>query len=458
MPAETFRQGSDLVGVNGIVESHGQADLKSQMSAPVAAIHGDIGDSVYKDQVILELQNSDIRAQLEQAKASLSIAEGQYQSGGLSLDSARSSAVDKIRDSYLKGYEAVNTQIDPLLNNSDSNGSRLVSFIADSALGNKITDSRVDLTLTLREWKAVVDKLSPTSSTTEIEAALKLSTKNIYTIDRLLSDISQALNDAAKYATPTFTTFLNSWKAVVSGARSAISGANQSLTGAESALSSANSSYGTTAEAQVSLARAGVNNLEAQFAKTVIRSPINGKIASLPLSVGELATPGQLLATVVGDSGLEIKSYVSGEDLDRIKVGAAVMIQGKVPGIVESVAPSVSNTNRKVEVIIKVSDAANSKLVIGQNVQVSITATNTPKVSNTISNNDLYILPIQDVKIVPGDAFVFTVDENSKIKRNPVTLGEVKGDYIEVISGLDTNMKIVSPVYELDEGESVVTE
>jgi hypothetical protein len=70
----------------------------------------------------------------------------------------------------------------------------------------------------------------------------------------------------------------------------------------------------------------------------------------------------------------------------------------------------------------------------------------------------VYTLPIQDVKIVPGDAYVFTVDENSKIKSNPVVLGQVKGDFIEVVGGLTDDMNIVSPVYELDPGQKVTAE
>jgi multidrug efflux pump subunit AcrA (membrane-fusion protein) len=464
----TFRLGNDIVSANGIVESRGQADLKSQASAPVAVIHGSIGDTVYAGQVIIELQNNDVQAQLEQARASLAMAEGQYLTGGVSLDSARSGAVDKVRDAYLKGYEAVSTQIDPLLNNNDGAGGHLSSLITDTKLNNDIASTRTDLATILHDWKVTADALSASSDAATLTAAIKLSEKNLVIIDGLLSNVSQVLNNASRGATPTFSVFLNTWKVVVSGARASVSGANQALTGAEATLSGASSSYGSTAEAQVAIAKAGVNNLEAQLAKTIIKSPISGKIAALPLEVGELATPGQLLATVIGDSGLDIKAYASGEDLNRIKVGAPVTIENNVKGTVESVAPSVSNTNRKVEVVISVTDQANSKLVIGENVQVTIKVAKdsgtqsssivTGSVSAAANSNAVYILPIQDVKIVPGEAFVFTVDGDSKVKKNSVTLGEVKGDFIEVKGGITSDMKIVSPVYELDEGESVVTE
>jgi multidrug efflux pump subunit AcrA (membrane-fusion protein) len=70
----------------------------------------------------------------------------------------------------------------------------------------------------------------------------------------------------------------------------------------------------------------------------------------------------------------------------------------------------------------------------------------------------LYKLPIQDVKIEPGEAYVLTVDSDNKVTKNPVILGEVDGDFVQVIQGLTSGMSIISPVYELDLGESVITE
>jgi hypothetical protein len=47
------------------------------------------------------------------------------------------------------------------------------------------------------------------------------------------------------------------------------------------------------------------------------------------------------------------------------------------------------------------------------------------------------------------------VDADSKVVRRPVILGNVQGDFVEVKSGLSDDMKIVSPVYELEEGQTV---
>jgi RND family efflux transporter MFP subunit len=199
----------------------------------------------------------------------------------------------------------------------------------------------------------------------------------------------------------------------------------------------------------VSAAQAGVSNLEAQLAKTIIRSPISGKIAALPLRAGELASPGTLLATVVGDqTRLQVKASVSGDDLSRLKVGQNVLIEGAVKGTVSNVSPSIDPATKKAEVDIDIADSVHSGLVVGENVTALIAA-------GTTSVSSSYTLPIQDVKIIPGSAFVYTVDADSKIKSNPVMLGQIRGDFVEVTSGIDDSMNIVAPVYELDPGQKV---
>lgn len=457
VPVENYRSGNDFVSTTGLVTSRGQVDLKSQFSAPVRQVYGPIGREVEQGEIIVELENADVRAQLQQAEASLDLANSQYESSGISKASSRSGAIDKVRDSYVKGYEVIISQIDPLLFNHDGNGGRLTSLVVDTKLSNRITLTRIDLKNIFEKWKSASDSLSDTSTDSDINSALALSLQNLNIIDKLLGDISQVLNDSAIYSNGSFSNFLSTWKGVVSSSRNSISGTISSVIASQSGFNSSNTAYNSSSQAQVALASAGLRNLEAQFAKTVIRSPISGKIAGLPLDIGELAGPGQIVATVIGEQGLEVKAYASGSDIDRVKVGSRVLINGLSIGEVSSVAPSISSANRKVEVKIAIDEANSTKsLTVGETVQVKIKANGGSQ--NIENNSNLYKLPIQDVKIEPGEAYVLTVDSDNKVTKNPVILGEVDGDFVQVIQGLTSGMSIISPVYELDLGESVITE
>jgi hypothetical protein len=118
-----------------------------------------------------------------------------------------------------------------------------------------------------------------------------------------------------------------------------------------------------------------------------------------------------------------------------------------------NVAPSVNPTNKKVELKVVVDDTANTSLVIGQNVNVLIQAN-----SSTTNTSSGYLFPIQNVKIVPGSAYVYTVDADSKIVAHEITIGKIQGDFIEIVEGISANMKIVTPVYELQEGAEVTVQ
>lgn len=458
--ASEFRTDKTTISANGVVESHSQVDIKSQTSAPISSIHVSIGEQVYPGQVMIEMENNDIRSQLAQAEAALAIAIGQKNTSVISLESAKQGAIDKVNDAYIKSYDAVITQAEQILLNKDGARGRLLSSSVDQKIDSEITDLYIDLKNYFPKWKNITSSLDSSDSTETILNAIKVSEQQISKINTLLNDMSIILNNMNDYVTPVLLSSLNTWKGIVSGEKVAISLTSQSLTAAKLSLLSANESESSVSRAQVNSAYAGVDALKAQYNKTIIRSPIKGKVSSLPLREGEYASPGILIASIIGNqTGLILKVYISGDDLNRISTGALVTIQNRVnndnreiTGKVSNIAPGIDSITKKAEVIIEIDDPDNSNLIVGQNISVLIKTTGNSLVD---TNKVTYLLPIQNVKIIPGSAFVYTLDSNSKIVRNDVILGNVKGEYVEVKQGITDDMKIVSPVYELDEGQEV---
>jgi multidrug resistance efflux pump len=419
-----------------------------------------VGDSVYAGQVILELKNADIRARLDQAKANAALAEGQYETGTVSLESARTGAADKIRDAYSAVDQRVRGELDQFLFNTTGGVQSLTARVSDPKLVDTLHTDRNDLDNYLAPWKSQIDALGGMSSDNDLLGTIAQSKIVLVAAAKLFDDVSAALNSLSKDMSASDAATISGWKGTVSAAKSALSSAVSSMTSADASIRNAQSGRGTTAEASIASAEAGVKSLEAELAKTIIVSPINGKIAAVPLRVGELASPGALLATVVGSQGLQVKAFASGEDLARITKGAPAMIQGGIAGVVTAVAPSVNQTNKKVEVTVTVSNPAVSNLVVGQSVSVSIKSASVAAAggSGEASSSGSYFVPIQNVKIVPGGAYVFTVDADSRLVKHSVILGAVQGDFVEIQSGVTDDMKIVSPVYELEEGQTVDAE
>ncbi len=450
----SFRDNKSIVSADGIVESVSQAELKSQISAPVSQVLVQVGDDVYAGQTLVTLQNADTRAQLDQARAGLKLAQGQFAGSGVSLDSAKTTAIETLNSSYSTADQIVNVDIDQFLFKSSGSNPKLTSFISDAKLNSSLQDFYLGFKNRQTDWKASIDALNANSKESDILAAVNKSQKNFQDISTFLDQISKAISEANAYTQNTsLATTLSVWQSTVNADRTIANNASKGLIAAGSALSNANIGYGSVANAQILAAEAIVKNLEVQLAKTVFVSPINGKVASLPFRSGELAQPGQVIATVVGGGGLQVKAFASGDDINRIKVGARANIQG-VLGTVVNVAPSINQTNKKVEVKIKVDDVGSQSLVVGNNVTVTIESGAQDNSSGS-QNPNAYLLPIQNVKIVPGDAYVFTVDSESKLVKTSVMIGKISGGFIEIVSGLSDDMKIAAPVYELEVGEEV---
>lgn len=441
--ASSFRADLSTVAVDGVVESVSQVDLKSQVGAPLAVVYVGVGDTVYAGQLLAEFQNGDIRAQLEQAKASLGLVKGQDISG--SSQAIQRLTVDRLREYYIKADDVINGQIGQFVYSGNATQPQLQQGLTDWRLADNLSLQYTDMKSAFQQWKKSIDSLSYTSSQSDLDASLRVSQASLSTISKFLDTVSLALIDRSQYAQGADLVLVNGWRTVVTAARGTISASISSLT--TTGISLGNN------PGEVTVAEAGVKALQAQLAKTIITSPISGKIATFPLRAGEFASPGQLITTVVGEGGLQIKAYASSEDLNRIKKDAKVLIRDTVTGVVTSVAPSINQLNKKVEIKILVQNSASSNLVIGQNVQAKIEVLKSP--STVVASSTSYILPIQNVKIVPGSAYVYTLDAESKVVKHEVILGEVKGDYIEVKSGINDTMKIISPVYELEEGQMV---
>jgi RND family efflux transporter MFP subunit len=466
VPAKNFRGDLSTVAADGTVESLAQVDVRSQLSAPAAKINYSIGDAVSEGATLMELYSADILSQLNQANAALTLARAQYYSGGVSLESANKAMIDKIRDSYLKADDAVYVQVDQLFTDPTKKDPKLVFKVLDPQLEIDTNSDRMLIGESFPEWKNTVNALSISSNDEEMDDAIAITKKNLALTTKFLNEVSETLNQATPNLPSVSAATIAAWKTMVTVQRATISGAVMNFTGGEAGLAAARASYQSqsgqdgkhsvsAAEAQVMIAEASVSTLKIQLAKTIIRSPIAGKISGIFIKEGELASPGQMVASVVGVNGLAVKAFVSVEDFTRLAEGASVLIDGRVKGTVQKVAPNVGAMNKKVEIKVIVKDAARSGLVIGENVTLAIEAQESKMPSG---ENRAYVVPIQNVVIVPGDAFVYTVGADSKIKKNPVILGEIKGDFVEIKSGLSDDMSLVSPVYELQEGDTVAVQ
>jgi HlyD family secretion protein len=133
-------------------------------------------------------------------------------------------------------------------------------------------------------------------------------------------------------------------------------------------------------------AQSALQDAQQQLAKTDIRSPISGRIVSLPIKVGETAVPstsafaGAQLATIADTSRIQAELKVDEADIARVVVGQSAdvypaaypdqALKGKVERI--ALAPTVEGQGRAYQVTVALSVPPKLELRSGMSVRAEI--------------------------------------------------------------------------------------
>ncbi len=112
------------------------------------------------------------------------------------------------------------------------------------------------------------------------------------------------------------------------------------------------------AQAKIAQADAAIKEADVMLGYAVIRSPINGAVTAKMANVGEMASPGRPLLTIVDDNALRLACNVSEKDIAGIRKGQAVKVTvdalkgRKIEGVVSEIVPAADPSTRSFTVKI----------------------------------------------------------------------------------------------------------
>ncbi len=431
--------GTSIVGT---VSSVSEADLLAQSGGTVTSVHTRLGATVPAGFVIADLDNASQAAAVLQA-------EGSYDSAiaarnAQSLPDTQASAADTYQAAYTTVDTVIQNNIDLFFGEPTPTGPRLLINEGSSKdLGRK----RQALDARMAAWQARLAGAGSSDPT----ALLTQATADTQAVSDFLLELSQAANEMDSRATP------DQIAAVASG-RASIDSTLAKLAAAKSGLRTGTVSATASADASVKIALGSLRAAQANYEKTRIRATIGGTVNFLPIKVGQYVSAFEHVATVAQNGALEIVAYVPEEERNALSVGMKVSIEGGHQGIVTEVAPALDPTTKQIEVRIAVDSTPD--LVNGQSVRITLPdeVTAAPAPSATASSTPATtqnLLPLTAVKLLPDSRAVFTVDESGRLVAHTVTIGDVVGDRIQVLSGLTPDMRIVTDVRGLSEGQKV---
>jgi len=310
------------VSVTGKVKPAENVDLAFEKAGKVAWVNVKVGDKVFSGQTLVTLVNADISAQLDQAKAAVleqqakldELKKGtrpeEIQIQEAKVQNAKADLLDKIEDAYTKSDDAVRNKADQLFSNPRTSNPQLNYYLnTDSVLKSDIEWRRLLLESELNSWNVSF----------------------LNDVKTFLDKVALAVNNASVNSNLSQTT-LDNWKADISTARANINTAIVNLAASESTLANEENQLaldkaGSTTEqianqeAKLEQARANVKNYEAQLAKTILLSPINGVTTKQDAKQGEIAGANIVIISIISENKYQIETNVPEADIAKVRVG-----------------------------------------------------------------------------------------------------------------------------------------
>lgn len=130
-------------------------------------------------------------------------------------------------------------------------------------------------------------------------------------------------------------------------------------------------------QAQVGQSQAALELAKTQLAYATIVSPVSGTVSAKNINLGELASPGAVLLSVVSVDSLFIKASLPASLFESVKVGQEVVVKvSEIPdqefqGEVSVVDPVIDSRSRSVLVNVELKDP-NAVLKSGMSAQIGL--------------------------------------------------------------------------------------
>ncbi|MGK5508259.1 efflux RND transporter periplasmic adaptor subunit [Brevibacillus formosus] len=202
-----------------------------------------------------------------------------------------------------------------------------------------------------------------------------------------------------------------------------------------------------SADADLKQAASEVELAKKTLQETQLVAPFSGTVIDVTQKAGSLAQPGESIIHLVDSSEVKLKVDVPLDVMANYKQGDTVPVtvegKGKSTGTITFISPVVNQETGKYLVEIAVSNK-DSMLIEGMVATVEMSR----KVNGML-------VPVQSVGIKKSQRFVMVV-ENGVIKRRDVEVGQIFGNNVEILSGLQSgNQILISGITYYAEGEVV---
>lgn len=214
--------------------------------------------------------------------------------------------------------------------------------------------------------------------------------------------------------------------------------------------------------AQLTEAQAEIANIRALMAKKTLRAPFAGRLGIRQINLGQIINNGQPIVNLQSIDSVFVNFTLPQRELAKITVGLEVRVTADaLPGQVllgklTTIDPEVDSATRSIRVQALLANP-DEKLRPGMFASLSVVL---PQAE------DVLTIPATSILYAPYSDSVFVITEKKNedgtpagkvVRQQFVSLGEKRGDFIVVKSGLTPEDSIVSTgAFKLRNGQAVV--
>ncbi len=207
------------------------------------------------------------------------------------------------------------------------------------------------------------------------------------------------------------------------------------------------------AERQIQQAQANTQEQEARLDYYSITAPLTGKIGNIPVKEGDFVDTDTKLAQLAQNEVLEVNVSIPVNRALDIDLGTKIELlnaQNQVVGIsrVFFIAPNVANGSQLVLVKARL-DNAEGKLRADEFIRARV----------IWEERGGLKVPTTAISRIAGQNFVFVTEQSETglvARQKPVQLGNIQGNYYQVLEGLKPNEQIaVTGLLQLYDGAAI---
>lgn len=349
------------ISITGKVKPAAAVDLALEKGGKIRKINVILAEEVKKNQILLQLDSSDIYAQLKQAEANLKFQEAKLEElkkgsrpeeiniSQIQLDKTQNDlnnyyqeAINTLNNVYNTANGIVKQQISSLAQyvwNFSKPYYDLTFRICDENAKRDALSQKKNLDKVFDEWQNNLQNISSLNFQTEqIDQLIIQSKDNLNLVKSFLDKLNAALilNCSLNYYE---TLALNQNQAILNTALNNLSTIINTLTTLEKNLNGqkltvqnyeeqlALKKAGATEEqikaqeAQVEQAKASVLYYQALLEKYILKAPFDAKVTKIDVNEGDIVSANSPLISLIGQGQLQIEVYIPESDIAEIKIG-----------------------------------------------------------------------------------------------------------------------------------------